>query len=70
MFPLTNKNQAPSIIEPLSQSDSINESEPVKFECRFTAYPRADVVWLKDNVQIDLNMMGLSKDFKVIKQKT
>lgn len=34
--------------------------------CRYSAFPRVDVVWLRDNQPIDLNLMGLSKDFKII----
>jgi hypothetical protein len=57
--------QAPVIVEHLQNIIMVKEGLPIKFFCRFNAYPRADVVWLRDNKQIDLNLMGMSKDFTV-----
>lgn len=34
--------------------------------CRYSAFPRVDIIWLRDNQPIDLNLMGLSKDFKIV----
>jgi hypothetical protein len=31
----------------------------------FTALPKAEVIWMRDNQQIDLNLMGLAKDFHI-----
>lgn len=58
-------NRAPAIIEPLAPSYTIKEGKKIAMTCKYSGYPKVDVVWLKDNQPIDLNLMGLSKDFKV-----
>lgn len=58
-------NRAPIIIEPLASSYTIKEGKQISMTCKYSGQPKVDVVWLKDNQPIDLNLMGLSKDFKV-----
>jgi hypothetical protein len=58
--------RAPVIEEPLESSYVVREGERVVLGCQFEdVCPRADVVWLKNGQPIDLNLMGLAKDFKV-----
>jgi hypothetical protein len=59
-------NKAPVIDEQLEPAYTVKEGKRIILKCRYTAYPRCDVIWLRDNQPIDLNLMGLSKDFKVI----
>ena len=61
----TEMNKAPVIDEPLAPTYTIKEGKKICLTCRYTAYPRCDVIWLRDNQPIDLNLMGLSKEFKV-----
>jgi len=49
----------------LSSSYTIKEGKPITLEVRYEAVPKADVIWMRDNQQIDLSLMGLSKDFKI-----
>ena len=58
-------NKAPVIDEHLNKSYTVREGKPITLTCSYTAVPKAEVVWMRDNQQIDLNLMGLSKDFKV-----
>ncbi len=61
----TEMNKAPIIDEPLAPTYTFKEGKNIFLTCRYTAYPRCDVIWLRDNQPIDLNLMGLSKMFKV-----
>ena len=56
--------RAPVIDEPLAPSYIVKEGKPISLSCRYSATSRVDVIWLKDNQPIDLNLMGLLKDFK------
>lgn len=58
-------NKAPTIDEHLRASYTVKEGRPITLTCMYTALPKADVIWMRDNQQIDLNLMGLSKDFKI-----
>ncbi len=58
-------SRAPMIVEELAPSYTIREGKPISLEVCYEATPKADVIWMRDNQQIDLNLMGLSKDFKV-----
>jgi len=63
---LTNEiNKAPVIDVHLEPSYTVKEGKPILLSCKYTAFPRVDVIWLRDNQPIDLNLMGLSKEFKV-----
>ena len=44
----------------------MQEGKPISMSCRYSAFPRVDIIWLRDNQPIDLNLMGLSKDFKIL----
>ena len=55
----------PRLTEPLKASCLIREGQPVKLSCRFDAYPKAEIHWLKDAVPIDFASLGISRDFKV-----
>lgn len=57
--------RAPTIVKPLDTEYVVESGKSISLSCNYSAYPRADVVWLKENQPIDLNMMGLTKDFKV-----
>jgi hypothetical protein len=57
--------KAPVVEEPLKNIVMVKEGLPIKLFSKFNAYPRADVVWLRDNKPIDLNLMGMAKDFTV-----
>ena len=61
-------NKAPIIDEHLNASITVKEGHPIQLTVKYTALPKAEVIWLRDNQQIDLNLMGLSKDFKVTKK--
>jgi hypothetical protein len=50
----------------LPSTYTVKEGKSFSLKCRYTAYPKVDVIWLRDNQAIDLNLMGLNKDFKVI----
>ena len=63
----TDVNRAPVIDDHLPASYTVKEGKSFSLTCRYSAFPRVDVVWLRDNQQIDLNLMGLSKDFKARK---
>ena len=56
--------RAPVIDEPLVATYIVKEGKPISLLCRYTATSRVEVIWLKDNQPIDLNLMGLLKDFK------
>ena len=58
-------NKAPVIDEPLAQSYTIKEGKEICLTCRYSAYSKVEIVWLRDNQPIDLNLMGLTKEFKV-----
>jgi hypothetical protein len=58
-------NKAPVINEQLASSYTVKEGKQISMTCKYSGYPKVDVVWLKDNQPIDLNLMGLTKDFKV-----
>lgn len=58
-------NKAPVIDELLAATYTVKEGKRITLKCQYTAYPRVDVIWLRDNQPIDLNLMGLSKDFKI-----
>ena len=62
---LTEENKAPVFDESLAASYSYEEHSEIKLNCRYTSNPRCEVIWLKDNQPIDLNSMGLTKEFKV-----
>ena len=55
----------PRLTEPLKASCLIREGQPVKLSCRFDAYPKAEIQWLKDGIPIDFASLGISRDFKV-----
>ena len=61
-------NKAPVIDEHLAACYTVQEGKPISLTCKYTASSRADVIWMRDNQPIDLNLMGLSKDFKVGKK--
>lgn len=58
-------NKAPVIDEPMAPTYTLKQGKRIVLKCHYTAYPRCDVIWLRDNQPIDLNLMGLSKEFKV-----
>ncbi|CAF2499044.1 unnamed protein product [Rotaria sp. Silwood2] len=58
----------PRFTEPLKASYIIREGQPVKLSCRFDANPQGDVEWLKDGKPIDFAALGISRDFKVVKE--
>lgn len=58
-------SKAPVIQEPLAPSYTIKEGKKISMTCRYVGYPKVEVIWLKDNQPIDLDLMGLTKDFKV-----
>lgn len=58
----------PRLTEPLQASYIIREGQPVKLSCRFDAFPRGNIQWLKDGVPIDFEALGISRDFKVVKE--
>ena len=55
----------PRLTEPLKASYHVRERQPVKLSCRFDAYPKGDILWLKEGVPIDFEALGISRDFKV-----
>ena len=55
----------PRLTEPLKASCVIREGQPVKLSCRFDAYPKGEIQWLKDGVPIDFAALGISRDFTV-----
>ena len=55
----------PCFTELLQSSYSIREGQPIKLSCRFDASPRADIEWLKHEIPIDFQALGISRDFKV-----
>ncbi len=57
--------RAPEIDENLPSTYTVKEGKPISLKCRYTAYPRVEVIWLRDNQPIDFNLMGFNKDFKV-----
>ncbi|CAF3985915.1 unnamed protein product, partial [Rotaria magnacalcarata] len=58
----------PRLTEPLQASYLIREGQPVKISCRFDASPQIDIEWLKDGNPIDFEALGISRDFKVVKE--
>ncbi|CAF1127621.1 unnamed protein product [Adineta steineri] len=58
----------PRFTEPLKASYVIREGQPVKLSCRFDASPNSSIQWLKDGVEIEFESLGISRDFKVIKE--
>lgn len=58
-------NKAPTIDEHLKTSYTVKQGKPITLTCMYTAVPKAEVIWARDNQQIDLSLMGLSKDFKI-----
>jgi titin len=64
---ISSENQrAPIIQEGLPASFIVKEGQPITLACYFDAYPRVEAIWLRDDKPIDLKLMGLSKDFKVL----
>lgn len=60
------QQRAPIIQEEFISSHTVKEGQPIVLTISFDAYPRPEIIWLRDDKLIDLNLMGLSKDFKVI----
>ncbi|CAF2574797.1 unnamed protein product [Rotaria sp. Silwood2] len=58
----------PRLTESLKASYLIREGQPVKLSCRFDASPTVDIQWLKDGIPIDFEALGISRDFKVVKE--
>ncbi|CAF0886808.1 unnamed protein product [Rotaria sp. Silwood1] len=58
----------PRLTESLQASYLIREGHPVKLSCRFDASPTVDIQWLKDGIPIDFEALGISRDFKVVKE--
>ncbi|CAF1249492.1 unnamed protein product [Adineta ricciae] len=58
----------PRFTEPLQASYIVREGQPVKLSCRFTAYPKGTITWLKDGTPIDFEALGISRDFTVVKE--
>lgn len=58
-------NKAPVIDEHLKASYTVRVGRPITLTCMYTALPKAQVIWMRDNQQIDLSLMGLSKDFQI-----
>ncbi|CAF3636008.1 unnamed protein product [Rotaria sordida] len=58
----------PRLTEPLKASYIIREGQPVKLSCRFDANPKGDIQWLKDGMPINFAALGISRDFKVVKE--
>ena len=57
-------NRAPEIEEGLLSTYTVKQGKSFTLKCRYTAYPNVDIIWMHDNKAIDLNLMGLNKDFK------
>ncbi|CAF3449488.1 unnamed protein product [Rotaria socialis] len=58
----------PRLTEPLKASYIIREGQPVKLSCRFDANPKGDILWLKDGIPIDFEALGISRDFKIVRE--
>jgi hypothetical protein len=59
-------NRAPFIEEEFRSTYTVREGKPVKLTCYFTAHPRCEIIWTKDNQQIRDNYNISSDDTSTV----